>query len=456
MKSTNKKAYWWVPTLYFAEALPYVAVMTIAGIMFKKMGLSNEDATYYTAWFYLPWVIKPIWSPIVDALRTKRWWILTMQFIMGVAFASIAFTLPFGFWLQSCIALFWLMAFSSATHDIAADGFYILALDSHDQAFYVGIRSTFYRIATLVGQGLLVMLAGWVEKGMPLGTGDDATHLCEPGRIAFSWAVTFYVMAFLFLALWAYHRFALPKVEKQDELAAESPAAVQREAVTFRQVLHDTLKSFAATVKIFFSKQQIVAALLFMLLFRFPEALLVNIVKFFMLDPAEAGGLGLDTETVGLAYGTIGMIGLTLGGLLGGFLVAKDGLKRWLWPMVLSISVPDAVYIYLSFFPGSDIWLVDACVFLEQFGYGFGFTAYMLYLIYFARGEQSTSVYALCTAFMALGMMLPGMVAGKLADLMGYQMFFIVTFICCAITFLVSAFLKIDPQFGKKEDAKKE
>lgn len=446
MKEKNRKAYWWVPTLYFAEALPYVAVMTLAGIMFKKMGLSNEDATYYTAWFYLPWVIKPIWSPIVDALRTKRWWILIMQFVIGVAFASIAFTLPFDFWLTSCIALFWLMAFSSATHDIAADGFYILALDSHDQAFYVGVRSTFYRIATLFGQGLLVMLAGWIEKGMPLGLSEDATHLCDSGNVPLSWAVTFAVMAVLFLLLWAYHQKVLPRVEQGSAAVLSSGAGQSSFKIA--------LRGFWESLKAFFSRKQVLAALLFMLLFRFPEALLVNIVKFFMLDPVEKGGLGLDTETVGLAYGTIGMIGLTLGGLLGGFLVARHGLKRWLWPMVLSISVPDLAYLYLSIFNTSDLWLVNSCVFLEQFGYGFGFTAYMLYLIYYSRGEKSTSVYAICTAFMALGMMIPGMFAGKWADMMGYTLFFTVVCIACSITFFVTLFLKIDPEFGKKKENK--
>lgn len=422
------KAYSWVPSLYFAEALPYVAVMAISTTMYKKMGLSNTDLALYTSWLYLPWVVKPLWSPFIDAIRTKRWWIITMQLLMGAGFAGIAFTLPTALWLQTSLAFFWLIAFSSATHDIAADGFYILALDSHEQAFYVGIRSTFYRIATIFGQGALVMLAGWIEKS---------------GNIPMSWSAVFFVMAGFFIVATAYHKFILPKAEK----VTTKPGDTTKSG----SVMKSTFKEFYHTLRIFFSKPQILPALLFMLLFRFPEAQLVKIVNPFMLDSIEKGGMGLDTEVVGFVYGTVGITGLTLGGLLGGFVVAKDGLKKWLWPMVLGISLPDAVYIYLSSTQTSDLLLINTCVFIEQFGYGFGFTAYMLYLIYFARGENSTSIYAICTAFMALGMMLPGMFAGKIADMTGYENFFIWVMASCIITAGVSALLKIEPDFGKKQ-----
>ena len=393
------------------------------------MGLSNTDLALYTSWLYLPWVIKPLWSPFIDAIKTKRWWVITMQLLIGAGCAGIAFTLPTAFWLKTSLAFFWLIAFSSATHDIAADGFYILALDSHKQAFYVGIRSTFYRIATIFGQGALIMLAGQIEKS---------------GNIPLSWSIVFMVMTGFFIIATAYHKFILPKVEGRtcnDNPALKVPVLN----------IKDTTKEFYKTLKIFFSKPQIISALLFMLLFRFPEAQLVKIVNPFMLDPVEKGGMGLETETVGFVYGTIGIIGLTLGGLLGGFVVAKDGLKKWFWWMVLSISLPDAVYIYLGATQTSNLFLINTCVFVEQFGYGFGFTAYMLYLIYFSRGENSTSVYAICTAFMALGMMLPGMVAGKITDMIGYENFFIWVMASCIITAGVSALLKIDPEFGKKK-----
>ncbi len=414
--NTNKP-YSWIPTLYFAEGLPYVAVMTIATMMYKTMGLSNTELALYTSWLYLPWVIKPLWSPIVDALKTKRWWILIMQIVIGAGFAGVAFSISTVWWLQASLAFFWLIAFSSATHDIAADGFYILALDSHDQSFYVGIRSTFYRIATIFGQGALVMLAGWLEVYK---------------STLFGWVVTFALMAGLFLLFFLYHGRVLPKPECDSRRTVE-------------------IGEFWLTLKCFFSKNQIFVALLFMLLFRFPEAMLVKLVSPFMLDGVEQGGMGLTTGEVGFIYGTIGVVGLTLGGILGGIAVSQGGLKRWLWPMVLSISLPDAVYIYLSYCQDASMWMINACVFVEQFGYGFGFTAYMLYLIYFARGERSTAVYAICTAFMALGMMLPGMFAGWLADTVGYRMFFIIVMICTSITAIVSALLRIDPEFGKKK-----
>lgn len=423
---TQIKAYSWVPSLYFAEALPYVAVMSIATMMYKTLGLSNADLALYTSWLYLPWVIKPLWSPVVEALKTKRWWILTMQMVIAVGFAGVAFTLPTGFWLQSSIAFLWLIAFSSATHDIAADGFYILALDSHEQSLYVGIRSTFYRIATIFGQGALVMLAGWAGKNSP----------------AWGWSVAFFVMAAIFLASFVYHKFFLPR----PSCDAETIDSGGR----FVDVLKNQIWEFWLTLKCFISKPQIVAALAFMLLFRFPEALLVKLASPFMLDSVADGGLGLGTTEVGFVYGTVGVFGLTLGGILGGVAVARGGLKRWLWPMVLSISLPDAVYVYLSFFQDASMLMINTCVFVEQFGYGFGFTAYMLYLIYFSRGERSTAVYAFCTGLMALGMMLPGMMAGWIEEQMGYRGFFILVMVCTLITAFVSALLKIDPSFGRK------
>lgn len=423
---TKTKAYSWVPSLYFAEALPYVAVMSIATMMYKTLGLSNADLALYTSWLYLPWVIKPLWSPIVEALKTKRWWILAMQMIIAVGFAGVAFTLPTGFWLQSSIAFLWLIAFSSATHDIAADGFYILALDSHEQSLYVGIRSTFYRIATIFGQGALVMLAGWAGKS----------------NTAWGWSVAFFVMAAIFLASVVYHKFFLPRPSCDAETIDGSGS--------FVDVLRRQLWEFWLTLKCFVSKPQILAALAFMLLFRFPEALLVKLASPFMLDSVANGGLGLGTTEVGFVYGTVGVVGLTLGGILGGVVVARGGLKRWLWPMVLSISLPDAVYVYLSYFQDASMLMINTCVFVEQFGYGFGFTAYMLYLIYFSRGERSTAVYSFCTGLMALGMMLPGMMAGWIEEQIGYRGFFALVMACTVITAIVSALLKIDPSFGRK------
>ena len=426
MNQTKRTSPWsWIPTLYFAEALPYVAVMTISVIMYKRLGISNTDIALYTSWLYLPWVIKPFWSPFVDLLKTKRWWVVTMQFLIGAGLAGIAFTIPMDHFFQVTLAVFWLVAFSSATHDIAADGFYMLALDSHDQAFYVGIRSTFYRIATIAGQGLLVMLAGALEN--------------STGKIPFAWSITFLILAGLFIGLCLYHKYILP-VPKSDKAAATVTAST-------------IFKEFFATFVSFFRKKQALVAILFMLFYRFPEAQLVKLVTPFLIDPREVGGLGLTTSEIGLVYGTIGIIGLTLGGIIGGIVAAHGGLKKWLWPMALAITLPDLVFIYLSSALPESLLIINVCVFIEQFGYGFGFTAYMLYLIYFSDGEHKTAHYAICTAFMALGMMLPGMIAGWLQEQLGYVNFFGWVMGCCLITLAVTAFLKIDPAFGRKDRA---
>lgn len=420
----KKNSPWaWIPTLYFAQGLPYVAVMTISVIMYKRLGISNAELAFYTGWLNLPWVIKPLWSPFIDLVKTKRWWTTLMQMLIGAGLAGIAFTIPTEHFFQLTLAIFWLMAFSSATHDIAADGFYMLGLNTHQQALFVGIRSTFYRIATIAGQGLLIMLAGYLET--------------STGNIPFAWSITFMVLAGLFLALWLYHQFILPRPN------SDRPA---------REVSANTLmKEFFATFASFFRKKQVGIAILFMLLYRFPEAQLAKMGIPFLVDPISEGGLGLTTEQIGFVQGTVGIIGLTLGGILGGIAVSRGGLKRWLWPMVWAISLPDIVYVYLSYVQPDSLFLINTCIFIEQFGYGFGFTAYMLYLIYFADGEHKTAHYAICTAFMALGMMIPGMAAGWLQEIMGYKLFFIWIMVCTLATFGVAALLKIDPEFGKKK-----
>lgn len=412
----------WVPTLYFAEGLPYIAVMTLSLVMYKRMGISNTEVALYTGWLNLPWVIKPLWSPFIDLMRTKRWWIVTMQLLIGAALAGIAFLIPADHFFQSTLALFWLMAFASATHDIAADGFYMLGLTPHQQALFVGIRSTFYRLATIAGQGLLIMFAGYLEK--------------SARGIPFAWSMTFLLLSGLFLAVFVYHTFVLLHPKSDRRAATLSASSLWRE--------------FLFTFRSFFQKEGIGVALLFMLFYRFPEAQLAKMGIPFLLDPVSEGGLGMTTEQIGFTQGTVGIIGLTIGGILGGIAVSRHGLKHWLWPMVWAISLPDLVYVYLSYFPETSLLWVNVCIFVEQFGYGFGFTAYMMYLIYFSRGTHSTAHYAICTAFMALGMMLPGMAAGWLQEQLGYQLFFIWIMVCCVATFAVTALLKIDPEFGKK------
>ena len=396
----NKRSPWaWVPTLYFAEGLPYVAVMTISLIMYKRLGLSNTAITLYTSWLYLPWVIKPLWSPFIDIIKTKRWWIVAMQLLIGASLGGVAFTIPAPYWLQGTLAFFWLMAFSSATHDIAADGFYMLGLEEHAQAYFVGIRSTFYRIATIVGQGLLVMLAGNLEV--------------VTRNIKYSWSIMFYGMAGLFIAFWLWHHYILPRPAEDKGL----------ERMNGKQILQE----FWHTLKTFFMKPQVWAGICFMLFYRMPEGLLAKVSALFLIDNTSQGGLGLSPAEYGLVQGTVGVIGLTLGGILGGIVASRDGLKRW------------------------SLLIINVCVFIEQFGYGFGFSAYMLYLIYYSQGEHKTAHYALCTAFMALSMMIPGLFAGALQESVGYPAFFLIVVAACSMTYIVTALLKIDPEFGKKK-----
>lgn len=414
----RRSAWSWIPTLYFAEGLPYVAVMTLSVIMYKRFGLSNTDIALYTSWLYLPWVIKPFWSPFVDILKTKRWWIISMQLLIGAGLAGIAFTLPTPFYFKASLAFFWLMAFSSATHDIAADGFYMLALDKSQQSFFVGIRSTFYRLAMITGQGLLVILAGFLEK--------------STGSIPYAWSLTFFILAGLFLLFFVYHRFILPYPASDSGKAVSTPKEVMAE--------------FGRTFSSFFRKEGIGLALAFMLLYRLAEAMLVKLAPPFLLDGRDVGGIGLTTQEMGIAYGTFGVIALTAGGILGGIVASRRGLKYWLVPMALSITLPNVVYLLLAVFQPESFFWVNIAVSFEQFGYGFGFTAYMLYLIHFSEGEHKTAHYSICTGFMALGMMLPGMISGWLCTKLGYVGFFTLVMV------LVVPTLAIIPMVRKSLD----
>ncbi len=616
----------WIPSLYFAQGIPYVVVMLVSVIMFKRLGISNTDIALYTSWLYLPWVIKPLWSPIVDLFKTKRWWVVTMQLLIGAGLAGIAFSIPAPNFFQWTLAFMWLLAFSSATHDIAADGLYMLGLSKHDQAWFVGVRSTFYRIAMITGQGLLIIFAGYIESnsglptfdvevqartgtevvlpihpsevertiddgplriitwpasvdivtqrvdgavvdsiksavrdwnvrqnfyqiaGMVAGDGDSGLVEAAPvqdrpslwsrmvagplegflrrnfgpeievvaddgmvgnvgavyfwlsgspepgeeivlnfgresgdnsislvegerfvftsenwdrpgmaiiqldpklevasgamfrgraGNIPLAWAITFFLLTGMFIFFFLYHRYALPR-------PASDKAVVQGED-------QNLLLEFFRTFVLFFKKKQIGVVLLFLLFYRFGEAQLVKLASPFLLDAQEAGGLALTTGEVGFVYGTVGILALTFGGILGGILAARHGLKFWLWPMILAINLPNAVYIYLSYFMPDSFLVINVAVAVEQFGYGFGFTAYMLYMIYVSEGEHKTAHFAITTGFMALGMMIPGMFSGWIQDIIGYQHFFVWVMIATIPSFIIALFVKIDPEFGKKE-----
>lgn len=582
-KNTTRNPWSWIPTLYFAEGLPYVVVMTVSVIMYKRLGISNSDIALYTSWLYLPWVIKPLWSPVVDLLKSKRIWITVMQAVIGAGMAGVALTIPAPDFFQFTLLFFWLIAFSSATHDIAADGFYMLALDEKQQAFFVGIRSTFYRIAMITGQGLLVIFAGFMESTLSLppanltvisrpdkimektisvdsnkvkplagklrlivnpdtlnigtipqkksdidffrnfarnmnimnrfteeeplhaevdsseefvgnaalvnfrlskkpGEGDEyimdlkylegetgisviegdkfvfnsknwdkpayaviqidpaiqkntsAVFRIQSDKVPFAWVFTFVVIAALFILLFIYHRFILPSPVKDHE------SRVMKQT--------DFSRQFFRTFFRFFEKEKILIIILFLLFYRLGESQLVKMASPFMLDDRSVGGLGLSTADVGFIYGTIGIIALVLGGILGGYVVSKKGLKFWLWWMIAAINIPDLVYVYLSFVQPSSLIIINACVAIEQFGYGFGFTAYMLYMIYISEGEFKTAHFAIATGFMALGMMIPGMFSGMIQEAVGYKLFFVWVCIATIPSFLIAKFIPIKSDFG--------
>jgi PAT family beta-lactamase induction signal transducer AmpG len=412
----------WVPSLYLAEGLPYVTVMTVAVIMYKGLGVSNIDIALYTSWLYLPWVIKPLWSPVVDILRTRRWWIWTMQLLVGAGLAGVALTIPAPNFLQLTLGFLWLVAFSSATHDIAADGFYMLANSEREQALYSGVRNTFYRVANITGQGLLVMLAGRIQE--------------QTNNTVLAWSVAFGTLGGLLVCLGVYHWFILPAP------VGDQPGRFRESKIFFRDC--------ASTFSAFFQKPGVLSLVLFLLFYRFAEAQLVKMVAPFLLDAREIGGLGLTTSAVGLVYGTIGVIALLCGGLLGGFLIAQHGLKFWLWPMVFAMHLPDVVFVWLAYAQPQNFALISAGVAVEQFGYGFGFAAYMLYMIHAVRGAHRTAHYAICTGFMALGMMLPGMWSGWLQDRLGYPHFFVWVLLATLPGFAVAGWVKVDAEFGKR------
>ncbi len=359
MEQKSKNPWSWIPSLYFAEGLPYVAVMVVAGIMYKRLGLDNDAIAIFTGWLNLPWVIKPFWSPFVEIFKTKRWWIVLMQLILGVGLAGVAFSLHTTLWVQLTFAFLFLVAFSSATHDIACDGFYMLALPAHDQAAFVGIRNTSYRIAMISGQGLLVMLAGYIEQ---------TTH-----NLKLAWMIVYGIFAGLFVLLLSLHKFSLPKPDSDHPSDTRS--------------VREIFCEFGDTFVSFFRKKQVWAALVFILLYRFGEAQISVIGKLFMIDPKANGGLGLSTEEVGFLYGVVSVVFLLLGGIMGGVVISRNGLKYWLWPMALMINIPHLTYVYLSQVYPTSLWAVSTCVAIEQFGYGFGFAAFMVYLMYFSDGK---------------------------------------------------------------------
>ena len=423
MNKTVTSPWKWIPSLYIAEGIPYCAVNTLPVLFYCELGISIPEITAWTGLLSLPWMIRPFWSPFVDIFSTKRRWTLAMQMLMTACMLAVAVCLPASFFFASTLSVFACMAFFSATHDIAADGFYMLALSERQQADFVGIRSTFYKVATVLGQGGLTLLAGWLEsRGVhPAG----------------AWSVVFYCLTALFFGIWLWHTQTLPRLSDDRPVGGTSIA--------------DVVRNFGLTFATFFRKKHIAATIAFLLLFRLPEAMCGKMVAIFMKTPAEEGGLGLTLTEIGFANGTVGVIALLAGGVLGGIAIGRGGLRRWLWPMAMSLALPCVVYCLLAIWPTADFQLICVAVGFEQFGYGFGLTALMMYMIYFARGESETSHYAFCIAFSMAGIMLPGMAAGWIFERLSafswqgfgggnpFEVYFWFVMVCCLTTFAACA-----------------
>ncbi|KVV15476.1 MFS transporter [Flavobacterium sp. TAB 87] len=417
---TDNQPWFWIPLLNFASGFPYVIIISVSVLMYKNLGISNEDIGLYTSLLYLPWVIKPLWSPFIDLHGTKRKWFLSMQLFISIAFLIVGFIIPTSHFFILSLAIFWVAAFASASNDVASDGFYMLALRKEQQSFFLGIRSTFYRASMLAGNGLIILLAGYLEHKY----GDNQK----------AWSYTMVFVGLVMSILTVYNYFATPKTELPIAEGAKEE------------------KNFATVFASFFKKKQIGLILAFILLFRLGESQLLKMLTPFLVDETGVGGMGLETEDVGIIYGTFGLIALTVGGILGGIAISAHGLKKWMLPMILTMHLPIIGFVLLSHFHPSSIYYIYAVVILEQFGYGFGFAAFMMYLIYVAEGESKTSHYAIATGFMALGMMLPGMLSGYIQQYLGYGNFFIWVFIATIPGIILSRFLIFPKDYGKKEE----
>ncbi|MBC7748952.1 MAG: MFS transporter [Methylotenera sp.] len=411
----------WIPTLNFASGLPYAIIISVSVIMYKNLGINNEDIGIYTSLLYLPWVIKPLWSPFIDLYSTKRKWFVSMQLLISLAFLIVGLTIPLSNFFVISLAIFWVAAFASASNDVASDGFYMLALEKDQQSFFLGIRSTFYRLSMLTGNGLIVFVAGYLEQ--------------EYGDKQKAWSYTMVVVGLIMTVITVYNYFSTPKIE------------VKMAVMKTVSVPH---KSFGEVFATFFQKKQIGLVLAFILLFRLGESQLLKMLTPFLIDPISAGGMGLTTQDVGVIYGTFGVLSLTIGGIIGGIVISRDGLGKWMLPMILAMHLPIIGFILLSHFHPGSVFYIYATVIAEQFGYGFGFTAFMMYLIYVADGESKTSHYSIATGFMALGMMLPGMLSGFIQEYLGYGNFFIWVFLATIPGLILSRFLLFPKDFGKK------
>jgi len=418
----ENKPWYWIPFLNFASGFPYAIIISVSVIMYKDLGIDNDDIGFYTSLLYLPWVIKPLWSPFIDLYATKRKWFLAMQLVISVVFLFVGMTISMNHFFMLSLALFWVATFASASNDVASDGFYMIALAKEEQSFFLGIRSTFYRLSMLTANGLMVILVGYLEDQF-----GDKTK---------AWSYTMVFVALIMIVLTIYNFFVTPTVE-------EVSGAEEEHKQSFQEIFSS-----------FFQKKQIGIMVSFILLFRLGESQLLKMLTPFLIDTKAKGGMGLATEDVGIIYGTFGVAALVVGGILGGIIISRGGLRKWMLPMFLAMHLPIIGFVLLAHFHPTSVYYIYATVVAEQFGYGLGFSAFMMYLIYVAEGESKTAHYAIATGFMALGMMLPGMASGFIQEYLGYGNFFIWVFCATIPGLILSQMLKYPVDFGKKTDGK--
>jgi MFS transporter, PAT family, beta-lactamase induction signal transducer AmpG len=422
-KTTSGSPWLYIPTLYFAEGIPYMIINVVSAIFYKKLGVDNVQITFWTSLISFPWILKMFWAPFVDIYSTKRRWLLTMQIIMFCCLSLLALSLQLPNFFFMSLVILTIGAFISATYDIATDGFYMLALHPEQQAFFVGIRSLFYRFAILFSTGFLVFLAGYLEESTQ--------------NIPFSWSMAIGLAAVIFAFLFIFHLVILPTPESNPNVSA---------SITGSNISNIP---FLRIIRSYFSQSKIVIIIAFILLYRFGEAMLVKMASLFFLDKPELGGLGLSTKEFGLIYGTFGVASLIAGGILGGLLIAKFGLKKCLLPMALALNLPDIFYVYMAY-AKPPLEFIYPLVSLEQFGYGVGFTGFTVYLMYICKGEYKTSHFAISTGLMALGLMIPGAISGVIQQAVGYPLFFVLVCLLTIPGMLTIFFIPLAPEHNRQ------
>ncbi len=414
--------WWWVPTTYICEGVPSAMAVTISTLIYKDLNVPNETIAFWTSWIAVPWAIKPLWSPVVDLYGTKRNWLRWTQVALGIAFAMLMLQITQTNFFYPSLLLWFGIVFISATHDIACDGTYLLGLNPSQQAWFSGIRSTFFRGGLLVGTAAMPYLVGKLQAAK-YSNGE-------------SWSLAIASIACLFFFLSFWHSHVLP-----------TPIGDRPSSPTKKESSTPFLEIFLS----FFKQKKIVIILAFLLLYRLGESQLVKIAALFLKDPTTVGGIGLTNDQFGISYGTFGICGLLAGGLLSGILVSRDGFKKWILWMTIAINVPDLLYVYMAYYQPNDYFLITSFICIEQIGYGFGFTGYMIFMMSCAKGEYKAAHYAIATGFMTLGMLLPGMMSGYIQKFLGYPLFFVWVCIATIPGFLLIPFLPIDPEFGKRK-----